>query len=61
VIVRSLAGRQLEHALLFATLLSLIITLFDRYRPVHLARDASRADVPSPASGRSEAQAPAGT
>ena len=29
---------RLEHALVFAGLLTLIVTLYDRYRPIHVAR-----------------------
>jgi hypothetical protein len=38
LVLASLTGRQLEHALLFVVLLSLIVTLYDRYRPAYLAR-----------------------
>jgi hypothetical protein len=43
VVLRSLTGRELEHALLFAALVSLIVTLYDRYRPVYLARFSQEA------------------
>ena len=38
VILASLTGRRLEHALVFASLITLIVTLYDRYRPIHVAR-----------------------
>jgi multisubunit Na+/H+ antiporter MnhC subunit len=38
VILASLTGRRLEHALVFAGLITLIVTLYDRYRPIHVAR-----------------------
>ena len=34
----TLTDERLEHALVFAGLLTLIITLYDRYRPIHVAR-----------------------
>ena len=34
----SLTGQRLEHALVFAALITLIVTLYDRYRPIHVAR-----------------------
>ena len=40
LLIEFLAGRILEHAVLFALLLTLIVTLYDRYRPIHLARFA---------------------
>jgi hypothetical protein len=40
LVIDFLAGRVLEHALVFVLLLSLIVTLYDRYRPIHLARFA---------------------
>jgi hypothetical protein len=33
-----LRGPTLEHALVFVLLLSLIVTLYDRYRPMNFAR-----------------------
>jgi hypothetical protein len=36
-----LTEERLEHAIVFAGLLSVIITFYDRYRPIHLARFAS--------------------
>ena len=38
LVLRSLTGRELEHAVLFAALVSLLVTFYDRYRPIHLAR-----------------------
>ncbi len=40
VLMGFLAGRILEHAFVFVLLLTLIVTLYDRYRPIHLARFA---------------------
>ena len=37
-ILASLTDRRLEHALVFAGLITLIVTLYDRYRPIHVAR-----------------------
>ena len=39
-ILTSLTEQRLEHALVFAGLLSVIITFYDRYRPIHVARFA---------------------
>ena len=41
-VLSSLTGRRLEHALVFVLLLTLIVTLYDRYRPIHLARFAGQ-------------------
>ena len=41
-VLASLTGRRLEHALVFVLLLTLIVTLYDRYRPIHLARFAGQ-------------------
>ena len=40
-IFEAVSDRQLEHALVFVLLLTLIVTLYDRYRPIHLARFAA--------------------
>jgi hypothetical protein len=40
-ILTTLTDERLEHALVFAGLLTLIITLYDRYRPIHVARFAA--------------------
>ena len=40
-LVSSLTDQRLEHALVFAGLLTLIVTLYDRYRPIHVARFAA--------------------
>ena len=40
-LLTSLTGQRLEHALVFAGLLSVIITFYDRYRPIHVARFAA--------------------
>jgi hypothetical protein len=49
-----LHGPTLEHALVFVLLLSLIVTLYDRYRPIHVTRFAAdfAADTGGPADGR---------
>ena len=44
-----LRGQTFEHALVFVLLLSLIVTLYDRYLPIHVARFADD----GPAAGRS--------
>ena len=46
-----LRGPTLEHALVFVLLLSLIVTLYDRYRPIHVARFEDE-PTPSPAPAR---------
>jgi hypothetical protein len=38
VVLDILRGPTLEHALVFVLLLSLIVTLYDRYRPIHVTR-----------------------
>ena len=40
LLLRAITDRQLENALVFVLLLTLIVTLYDRYRPIHLARFA---------------------
>ena len=40
-LLTSLTEQRLEHALVFAGLLSVIITFYDRYRPIHVARFAA--------------------
>ena len=40
-LVSSLTDQRLEHAFVFAGLLTLIVTLYDRYRPIHVARFAA--------------------
>lgn len=40
-LVTSLTEQRLEHAFVFAGLLTLIVTLYDRYRPIHVARFAA--------------------
>jgi hypothetical protein len=42
VLVESLTDRHIENALVFVLLITLIVTLYDRYRPIHLARFATR-------------------
>jgi hypothetical protein len=37
-LIRFLAGPALENALVFVLLFTLVITLYDRYRPIYLAR-----------------------
>jgi hypothetical protein len=51
-----LRGQTLEHALVFVLLLSLIGTLYDRYRPIHVARFE---DEPIPVPIRPELAEPA--
>ena len=41
VLVAALTDRQIENALVFVLLITLIVTLYDRYRPIHLARFAT--------------------
>jgi hypothetical protein len=43
LLVRVLAGAPLEHAFVLVLLLTLIVTLYDQYRTVHLARFAAGA------------------
>jgi len=38
ILLRLLGAEPLQHALVFVLLLTLIVTLYDRYRPVHLTR-----------------------
>lgn len=38
MLLRLLEAEPLQHALVFVLLLTLIVTLYDRYRPVHLTR-----------------------
>jgi hypothetical protein len=40
-LISSLTDQRLEHAFVFAGLLTLIVTLYDRYRPIHVARFAA--------------------
>ena len=37
-LVAALTSRQIEHALIFVLLVTLVVTLYDRYRPIHVAR-----------------------
>jgi hypothetical protein len=37
-LLRIANAEPIQHALVFVLLLTLIVTLYDRYRPVHLAR-----------------------
>jgi hypothetical protein len=48
LVLPDLRGVQLEHALVFVSLLSLIVTAYDRYRPLYKARFA---DGPLPYPG----------
>ena len=43
LLVQFLPARRLEHALVFVLLLTLIVTLYDRYRPIYLARFSTSA------------------
>ena len=45
-LIETLRGVQLEHAVVFVLLLSVIVTAYDRYRPLYKARFA---DGPLPA------------
>jgi hypothetical protein len=38
LVLRLLSAEPFQHALVFVLLLTLIVTLYDRYRPVHLTR-----------------------
>jgi hypothetical protein len=38
IALRLMSAAPLQHALIFVLLLTLIVTLYDRYRPVHLTR-----------------------
>ena len=38
VVLRVMFAEPIQHALVFVLLLTLIVTLYDRYRPVHLTR-----------------------
>jgi sensor histidine kinase regulating citrate/malate metabolism len=40
ILLTYLRGQALEHTLVFVLLVTLIVTLYDRYRPIHLARFA---------------------
>ena len=47
LVLDALHGPTLEHALIFVLLLSLIVTLYDRYRPIHVTRfEKLDADLP---------------
>ncbi|HEX5013027.1 MAG TPA: hypothetical protein VFV72_02625 [Candidatus Limnocylindrales bacterium] len=47
VLLEVLRGQTLQHALIFALLLSLIVTFYDRYRPMHVTRfEKLDADLP---------------
>jgi hypothetical protein len=37
-LVAALTSRQIEHALIFVLLVTVVVTLYDRYRPIHVAR-----------------------
>ena len=38
IVLRLMSAEPFQHALVFVLLLTLIVTLYDRYRPVHLTR-----------------------
>ena len=40
-LLTSLTDQRLEHAIVFAGLMTVIVTFYDRYRPIHVARFAS--------------------
>jgi len=46
LILNVLHGPTLQHALVFVLLLSVIVTFYDRYRPIHIARFGSGASPP---------------
>ena len=46
LILNVLHGPTLQHALVFVLLLSVIVTFYDRYRPIHIARFGSGANPP---------------
>jgi len=46
VLLEVLRGQTLQHALIFVLLLSVIVTFYDRYRPIHIARFGSGANPP---------------
>jgi hypothetical protein len=46
VLLEVLRGQTLQHALVFVLLLSVIVTFYDRYRPIHIARFGSGANPP---------------
>jgi hypothetical protein len=43
ILLRFLSGPPLEHALVLVLLLTLIVTLYDQYRTIYLARFATTA------------------
>jgi hypothetical protein len=51
LVIETLRGAQLEHALVFVLLLSVIVTAYDRYRPLYKARFAA-GPLPAPDRGR---------
>jgi hypothetical protein len=46
LILEAIRGQTLQHALVFVLLLSVIVTFYDRYRPIHIARFGSGANPP---------------
>ena len=46
LILAVLNGPSLQHALIFVLLLSVIVTFYDRYRPIHIARFGTGANPP---------------
>jgi len=46
LILEVLNGPTLQHALIFVLLLSVIVTFYDRYRPIHIARFGTGANPP---------------
>jgi hypothetical protein len=46
LILDVLHGPALQHALVFVLLLSVIVTFYDRYRPIHIARFGTGANPP---------------
>jgi hypothetical protein len=46
LVLRLINDRTLEHALVFVTLISIIVTFYDRYRPIHVARFGTAENPP---------------
>ena len=46
LILNVLHGPTLQHALVFVLLLSVIVTFYDRYRPIHVARFGTAENPP---------------
>ena len=46
VLLEVLRGQTLQHALVFVLLISIIVTFYDRYRPIHIARFGTAENPP---------------